>query len=190
MNNSFYIILIHQIIFQGMFFAKNIYLRRKTGNQIKGKNIEAVLSTIFFVLFIAVSTIFAFTASTIGSFLIIDTSYSFIIASVLIFINMFIGATSLINMKDSWRVGVLEDQKTQLIEHGIYKFSRNPYFLSYIIMFIAYTVLLQNIILFVLSIVGILFINSMISKEEQYLLRIHRDSYIQYKKRVPRYFII
>ena len=173
-----------------MFFTKNIYLIRKTGNQIKGKNKEVVLSTIFFVLFISVSALFAFTASTIGSFLIIDTSYSLIIGSVLISINLFIGAVSLINMKDSWRVGVLEDQKTQLIERGIYKFSRNPYFLSYIMMFIAYTVLLQNIILFGLSIIGFLFIHSMISKEEQYLLRIHRDSYIQYKKRVPRYFII
>jgi protein-S-isoprenylcysteine O-methyltransferase Ste14 len=144
----------------------------------------------FFVLFIVVSAIIAFTASDIGSFLIIDTSYSLFIALIFIFINIIISAASLLNMKDSWRVGVIENQKTKLIENGIYKFSRNPYFLSYIFMFIAYTVMLQNIILFCLSVIGILSIHSMIIKEESYLLRIHGDLYTKYKRRVPRYFII
>ena len=190
MNKYFYIILIHQIIFQGMFFAKNIYLQRKTDYQIRGKNKEAVLSTIFFALFILTSIIFAGTDSPIGSFEVVDSSYSLIVAIVLIILNIIIGATSLINMKDSWRVGILEDQKNPLIEDGIYKLSRNPYFLSYIVMFIAYTVLLQNIILFGFSIIGILLTHSMIKKEEQYLLSVHNDLYIQYKKRVPRYFIV
>jgi protein-S-isoprenylcysteine O-methyltransferase Ste14 len=190
MNKLFYVILIHQIIFQGMFLAKNIYLKRKTGRQIKGKNKEAVSATIFLIIFIAISTIFAFTGFKVGTYPVINNSYSFIVSLVLIFINVIIGAASLINMKDSWRVGVLEDQKTQLIEGGIYKLSRNPYFLSYIIMFIAYTILLQNVILLGLLFIGILFIHSMIIKEEQYLLSIHKDSYIQYKKRVSRYFII
>ena len=189
MNKYFYIILIHQIIFQGMFFAKNIHLQRKTGKQIKGKNKEAVLSTIFFALFIVTSMLFASLDSPVGSFQIVDSSFSFIIASILIAINIIVGAASLMNMKDSWRVGVLEDQKNPLIEAGVYKFSRNPYFLSYILMFIAYTVLLQNIILFGFSIIGIILTHSMIIKEEQYLLSVHKESYLQYKKRVPRYFI-
>ncbi len=189
MNKYFYIILIHQIIFQGMFFAKNIYLHRKTGHQIRGKNKEAVVSTVFFALFIVVSIIFASIDSPIGSFYVVDSSLSFIIAMVLIVANIIVGAASLINMKDSWRVGVLEDQKNLLIEDGIYKFSRNPYFLSYILMFIAYTILLQNIILLCFSIIGIVLTHSMIIKEEQYLLSVHKESYLQYKKKVPRYFI-
>ncbi len=190
MIETWIVIISHQFIFQGMFVAKNIILRRKTGKQIRGKNKEAVLATIFFALFIVSSIIFASIDSPIGSFQVVGSSFSFIIASVLIIINIIVGAASLINMKDSWRVGVLEDQKNPLIEDGIYKLSRNPYFLSYIFMFIAYTVLLQNIILFAFSIVGIVLIHSMIIKEEQYLLSIHKDSYLQYKKRVSRYFIV
>ena len=190
MNKYFYVVLIHQIIFQGMFFSKNIYLRRKSGHKIRGKNKEAVVSTVFFALFIVVSMILASIDSPTGSFHVVDSSLSFVLAILLIITNIIVGAASLINMKDSWRVGILEDQKNPLIEDGIYKLSRNPFFLSYILMFIAYTLLIQNIILFVFSIICILLTHSMIKKEEQYLLRVHKDLYIQYKKRVPRYFMI
>ncbi|MCP4370343.1 MAG: isoprenylcysteine carboxylmethyltransferase family protein [Deltaproteobacteria bacterium] len=93
-------------------------------------------------------------------------------------------------MKDSWRVGVLEDQKTELVTTGIYRFTRNPYFVSYFLMFAAYTVLLQNLILFGLSILGFLIVHKMIMKEEKYLYSVHGDTYEQYKTKVPRYMII
>ena len=94
------------------------------------------------------------------------------------------------NLQDSWRVCVLENQKTELITSGIYRFTRNPYFVSYLLMFAAYTVLLQNLILFGLSIVGFLFVHKMIMKEEEYLYSVHADAYVQYKMKVPRYIII
>jgi len=94
------------------------------------------------------------------------------------------------NLKDSWRVGVLEDQKTELVTTGIYRFTRNPYFVSYFLMFAAYTVLLQNFILFGLSILGFLFVPKMIMKEEKYLYSVHGDAYVEYKTKVPRYVII
>ena len=93
-------------------------------------------------------------------------------------------------LKDSWRVGVLENQQTELIEDGIYRFSRNPYFLSYLIMFAAYTILLRNIILLVLSFVGFALIHAMVLKEEKYLAALHGEKYRQYQKKVPRYIII
>ena len=91
---------------------------------------------------------------------------------------------------DSWRVGVLEDQKTELVTTGIYRFTRNPYFVSYFLMLAAYTVLLQNFILFGLSILGFLFVHKMIIKEEKYLYSVHGDAYVEYKTKVPRYVII
>ena len=94
------------------------------------------------------------------------------------------------NLKDSWRVGVLEDQKTELVTTGIYRFTRNPYFLSYFLMFAAYTVLLQNLTLLGLSILGFLFVHKMIMKEERYLYSVHGDVYVEYKTKVPRYVII
>jgi len=112
------------------------------------------------------------------------------IALTLLVINLFVGVASLIGLRDSWRVGVMEDQQTDLIKGGIYSFSRNPYFLSYLIMFVAYTVLLQNIILLILSLVGFAMIHLMVLKEEKHLTASHGEKYRQYQKRVPRYIII
>ena len=184
------IIVLHQLIFQGMFASKNIILHKKTGKQIRGKNIETTISIVFFVIFIGVALTIGFFKIPFAEFLILDGYPSLILGLSLLFINLIVSAASLINLKDSWRVGVLENQKTELIVSGIYRFTRNPYFVSYLFMFAAYTIILQDLILLVLSVLGFLFVHSMIVKEEKYLHSVHGDTYQQYKKKVPRYLFI
>ena len=186
MSNSALIIVIHQIVFQGMFFAKNITLRRRLGMSIRGGNREAKLSTGFFFLLILCSVLLGLFENPFGTVDLIARSTALAIALALLAVNLLIGATSLVGLGDSWRVGVLEDQQTDLVEGGIYRFSRNPYFLSYLIMFAAYTVLLQSVILLVLSSVGFAMIHAMVLKEEKHLTALHGEMYRQYQKRVPR----
>jgi protein-S-isoprenylcysteine O-methyltransferase Ste14 len=190
MSGSVLIILIHQTIFQGMFFAKNISLRRRLGIPIRGRNREATLSVGFIVLFILISLLFSLFDAPFGTFNLLSRTSALTITFALLSMNLLVGIASLIGLKDSWRVGVIENQQTDLIERGIYRFSRNPYFLSYLIMFVAYTVLLQNIILLILSLVGFAMIHSMVLKEEKHLTALHGEKYLQYQKTVPRYIII
>jgi len=173
-----------------MFFAKNILLRRKLGGPIRGGNREANLSIGFFSLFITLSILLGLLSAPVGMVHIVVRSTAQTVALALLAVNLLVGAASLAGLKDSWRVGVLEDQETELVEEGIYRFSRNPYFLSYLIMFVAYTVLLQNIILLVLSVVGFAMIHAMVLKEEKHLADQHGEQYRRYQKRVPRYIII
>ena len=98
-----------------------------------------------------------------------------------------IAAASLKDLGDSWRVGVIEDQQTELIERGIYRFSRNPYFVAYLLMFAAYTTLLESPLLLLLSLIGVAMIHSMILREERYLAKTHEAEYERYRQRVPRY---
>jgi protein-S-isoprenylcysteine O-methyltransferase Ste14 len=105
-------------------------------------------------------------------------------------INLVVGTAAVVNLKDSWRVGALEKQRTDLSQSGIFRFSRNSYFLSYLIMFAAYTVLLQHVILSILSLAGFAMIHKMVLKEEQYLLSLHGKSYVRYKEKVPRYLFV
>ena len=190
MSESLTIIVIHQIVFQGMFFAKNRYLSRKLGLPIRGKNREARASVVFFFLFIACSILLALFSVPLATVDLLEHGSARAIALVLLTVNTLIGAASLKGLKDSWRVGVLENQQTELIEEGIYRFSRNPYFVSYLIMFAAYTVLLQNAILLILSFIGFAMVHWMVLKEEKYLSNLHGEQYRQYRKRVPRYIIV
>ncbi len=190
MPETWFIILLHQLVFQGMFVTKNITLRRKTGKQIRGNNREATISIVFFVLFIGVAVGISILKQPFGEVQLLNGFFAMILGLVLLFLNLIVSGASLTNLKDSWRVGVLEDQKTELIATGIYRFTRNPYFVSYLLMFAAYTILLQNLILFGLSIIGFLFVHKMTIKEEKYLYSVHGDAYVQYKTKVPRYVIV
>jgi protein-S-isoprenylcysteine O-methyltransferase Ste14 len=185
-NGFVLIVLIHQLAFQGIFIAKNILLRQKLGKPIRGRNREANLSIGFFAVFISVSILIVlFDAPSAGVELPATA-----LACALLLLNLLIAAASLIDLGDSWRVGVLDDQQTDLIETGIYRYSRNPYFLSYLIMFAAYTILLQSIILLVLSLVGFALIHGMVLREEKYLSTMHGMKYRQYQLKVPRYLLI
>ncbi len=190
MPETWMIILLHQFVFQGMFVIKNMILSRKIGTQIRGKNIEATRSIVFFVVFIGGALTMSVLKQPVGAIHVLNRVVAMTLGFALLLLNLVVSGASLMHLKDSWRVGVLEKQTTDLVTTGIYRWTRNPYFVSYILMFAAYTVLLQNVILFGLSIVGCVFIHRMIMKEEHYLLSVHGDAYVQYKKNVPRYIII
>ena len=183
------LILIHQFIFQGMFVLKNVILSRKLDKKIRGHNFEANISIAFFVLFIGIALIISCFNQTVGAVRLFGSTAAMTIGLVLLSLNIVVSGVSLISLKDSWRVGVIEEQKTELISTGIYRYTRNPYFLSYLLMFASYTVLLQNLVLLFLSIIGFFLIHKMILKEEEYLYSVHGDSFIRYKESTPRYLI-
>lgn len=190
MNRALLLILIHQLVFQGLFIAKNLYLQKRIALPIRGSNREAIVSTLFFALFILTALALAAMDTPVGTFALIDTFAAFLIASALLLLNLLIGAASLHTMQDSWRVGVLESQTTVLVTEGIFRYSRNPYFASYLLMFIAYSILLQNFILLLLTFLAAGLIHWMVKREEQYLAHVHKESYLHYKVRTPRYFIV
>lgn len=185
MTSDTWLLLLHQLLFQGMFFTKNIMLRRRLGQPIRGFNVEANLSIAFFVIFISVALWLSLgpdSPLTTG----VDGGAQ-VIAGLFMLASLGISAASLKDLGDSWRVGVIEEQETKLIERGVYRFSRNPYFLAYLLMFAAYTTLLKSPLLLILSLIGFGMIHTMILREERYLAKIHGADYERYRQRVPRY---
>lgn len=187
MTDATLIILIHQLLYQGTFFGKNAILRNKLGQPIRGYNPEASVSIAFFACFIALSIWLAQTGSDWGKYPVLDETVAVLGCLALLAVNLLIGLASLRDLGDSWRVGVIEEQQTALVETGIYRFSRNPYFVAYLVMFAAYTILLQSLLLLLLTAVGFALIHLMILREEKYLSRLHPGDYQQYCRRVPRY---
>ena len=90
-------------------------------------------------------------------------------------------------MKGSWRVGVLPDQKTNLIQTGVYAHIRNPYFLSCFVMYAGLFFVRPGILILGLIIAAAFIFHRMVLKEEAYLAKAHGPAYESYKKRTGRY---
>jgi protein-S-isoprenylcysteine O-methyltransferase Ste14 len=168
-------------------------LSKKLNVSIRGKNKEASISIILF----TVTIIIAIT-SILSEYLnelfipipVLANDYFIFIGMFLLFLNLLISFLALVQMRDSWRVGIKENDKTDLIDSGIFKITRNPYFLSYIFLFLAYILLVANVLIIISSLIAFISIHKMIMKEEKFLEAFHGAKYLDYKKNVPRYLLI
>lgn len=93
------------------------------------------------------------------------------------------------SMRDSWRAGVDETQKTAIVTKGIYKFSRNPAFAGFDMLYIGSALALPNVILLIAAVMGSLLLHFQILEEEKYLPRAFGQEYLQYRSTTPRYFL-
>lgn len=187
------LIIAHLFLFESMFFIKNIVLSKKLKGSVRGKNKEASISILLFTVTIVIAV-----SSLLSEYLnelyvpirILSNDYIIFIGLFLLCLNLIISLLALIQMRDSWRVGIKEDDKTELINGGIFSVTRNPYFLSYIVLFLAYILLVANVLILISSLISFISIHKMIMKEEKYLEALHGGKYLDYKKRVPRYLFI
>lgn len=93
-----------------------------------------------------------------------------------------------LTMKDSWRAGVSETDKTDLVTDGIYQISRNPAFLGFDLVYIGILLLFFNWILVLFSVFAMVMFHLQIVKvEEKFLVSVFGEDYAQYKKTVNRY---
>jgi len=108
----------------------------------------------------------------------------------LVILGFGLGVLALIAMKNSWRVGIKYEQKTELVSTGIYRISRNPYFLSYSVLILGYILIFPSLILIGLLIILATVFHKMILEEEKYLESIHGNMYLDYKRKVNRYITL
>ena len=187
------IIISHLFLFESMFIIKNIVLSKKLKGSVRGENKEASYSILFFIVTIIIAITSVLSENLNELFIpvpLLSNDYTIFIGVFLLFLNLIISFLALIQMRDSWRVGIKEDDKSKLINDGIFGITRNPYFLSYIVLFLAYILLVANILLIISSLIAVFSIHKMIMKEEKYLEALHGEKYLDYKNNVPRYFLI
>lgn len=92
-----------------------------------------------------------------------------------------------VKMGSSWRVGIDEKVKTDLITTGLYKYIRNPTYLGLFVLNIGVWLIWPTWTIFLLNFVFILFLDIQVRCEEDYLYSIHGEKYVEYKKRTGRY---
>lgn len=92
-----------------------------------------------------------------------------------------------IKMGSSWRVGIDEKVRTDLVTTGIYRFIRNPTYLGLFLLNAGVFVIWPTWTVFILNLVFVLFLDIQVRCEEDYLIQIHGDEYRAYKRRTKRY---
>lgn len=96
-------------------------------------------------------------------------------------------ALATITMKTSWRVGIPEE-KTSLITDGIYKWSRNPAFVGFDLLYLSICLMFFNLPLVCVSCWAAVMLHLQIVQEENHMQNMFGDEYILYKKHTLRYF--
>ncbi len=106
---------------------------------------------------------------------------------VLGFIGDILFTISVVTMKDNWRAGIVENDKTEIITSGIYRISRNPAFLAFDCVYAGLLLIAFNWVLLVFSIFSMTMLHLQILQEETFLSKTFGAEYNAYKSKVRRY---
>lgn len=98
-------------------------------------------------------------------------------------------ALAIVTMRDSWRAGVATDdmKERHLVVNGIYKYSRNPAFLGFDLLYIGILIMFFNPILLIFTLFSIVMMHLQILNEEKYLESVFKEEYIEYRNNTSRY---
>ena len=94
---------------------------------------------------------------------------------------------SVLCMKDSWRAGIPDRDRTELVTDGIYAFSRNPAFLGFDLQYIGVLLMFCNLLTATFTVFAVSMLHLQILQEERYLTATFGAEYLKYRHQVLRY---
>ena len=169
--------MIYQIIaililtaFYTFYFAKLVFQRRqsiKTNQMGIGNKPKKVL---LIERIMSCATVLAFIVGIASIFLVkqFPATEFRIVGIVIGMIGVIFFALATITMKTSWRVGIPEE-KTALITNGIYKWSRNPAFVGFDLLYLSMCLMFFNIPLVLVSVWAAVMLHLQILQEEKHM---------------------
>ena len=175
-------------VFYGIYFAKAL-LQKRRGIQTRqiGRRKEKSIHTVELLMSIATLGVVA------AQLLSIVLDWSCLPAGAR-FSGFLVGLLgdlffllAVVCMRDSWRAGIPDKDKTALVTTGIYKVSRNPAFLGFDLQYLGVLLLYCNPLTAVFSLFAIVMLHLQILQEERYLTEAFGAPYRTYCSRVFRY---
>ena len=94
------------------------------------------------------------------------------------------------HMRESWRIGIDEVNKSELITKGFFSISRNPIFLGIMIANVGLFLVLPNAFTLLIVSLSTVSINTQIRLEEEFLTKEYGEHYLTYKRKVSRWLTI
>ncbi len=91
------------------------------------------------------------------------------------------------HMADAWRIGIDNQHKTPLVTTGLFRYSRNPVFVSMLLALAGLVALVPTYLMAGALVVSIVVIGVQVRLEEAFLLEQHGEPYRTYLRQVRRY---
>lgn len=91
-------------------------------------------------------------------------------------------------MRDSWRAGIPETDRTELVTGGVFSLSRNPAFLAFDLVYAGVLAICFNPLLAMFSLWSAVMLHLQILGEERFLAAAFGSEYIEYKNKTRRYY--
>lgn len=102
-------------------------------------------------------------------------------------IGVIIFGVAVFTMRDNWRAGIPEKDKTELVTGGIFGISRNPAFLGFDLVYLGILLCFFNWILFIFTLLAIVMLHLQIKQEEKFLITVFKEEYTAYMNQTKRY---
>jgi len=90
-------------------------------------------------------------------------------------------------MGASWRIGIDDDRTTELVQKGLYHWSRNPIFLGMRFTLLGFFLTLPSAATLAILTLGNALVQIQVRLEEEYLLRTHGETYRAYCQQTRRW---
>lgn len=185
------LIILLPLVYLGTFIARNLIVKGHTQQRIRASDplLTASIAVTTLSIFLAIlSTWSEGSYRLVGAISFFRSPWVSHAGLILFGISIVMGWIFSAQLKESWRVGVHRDQKTELIRAGIYARLRNPYFVSYFIMFLGLFLVRPSIAMAGLVTVAVTLYHRMVLKEEACLLTLHGKEYENYRNETGRYW--
>lgn len=110
-----------------------------------------------------------------------------VLGVVLLFASLTWILVAQMQMGNAWRIGIDEENPTDLVTGGIFQLSRNPIFLGVRLNFLGLFLILPNAITLTIWLLGDVMLQIQVLLEEDFLLGAHGDAYQRYAQQVRRW---
>ena len=122
---------------------------------------------------------------------LLESSYVFRLPVWIGAVVMFAGVVAMYlaqgHLGSSWRIGIDEGARLELMTGGLYRFCRNPIFLTMLVCVAGFTLMVPTRISLVMLAGAAIAIRRQVVMEERYLTRNHGDAYRRYARDVGRF---
>jgi len=150
-----------------------------------GRVFKALLATIVAVVFI-----YAFVPNAYQYLMPIswfERTWIKLTAIVLLLVSLLWTILAQAQMGNSWRIGIDTDHRTELVQNGVFKISRNPIFVGIMVTLLGLFLIIPNVVTLITLLLGVILIGIQVRLEEEYLTSKHGEKYLEYRRNVRRW---